>query len=136
MKLSRSAMAFSIALLVALTLVIANAGAAKITRVGRAQNGKSVILSRGAQLLVSLKGNATTGYAWKVRSVNKSVLKPLTVKYVPNPNPKHLVGSGGVYKLRFGARAFGTTVLKLVYARGKKSAGSYWLRVIVSGSGA
>jgi predicted secreted protein len=121
--------------LVALTLVV-SAGGAKIARAGQAQNGKSVILSRGAQLVVSLTGNATTGYAWKIRSVNKSVLKPLTVKYVPNPNPKHLVGSGGVYKLSFKARAFGTTVLRLVYARGESSGGSYWLRVIVSGSGA
>ncbi|MGA9762744.1 MAG: protease inhibitor I42 family protein [Gaiellaceae bacterium] len=136
MKLSRSATVICIAALVALTLVVASADAAKIVRAGRAQNGKSIILSRGAQLVVSLKGNATTGYAWKVRSVSKSVLKPLTVKYVPNPNPKHLAGSGGVYKLRFSARTYGTTALRLVYARGKKSAGSYWLRVIVSGSGA
>jgi predicted secreted protein len=93
-------------------------------------------LTQGAQLLVSLKGNATTGYSWRVKSVARSVLKPLAVKYVPSPNPKHLVGVGGVYKLRFSARASGTTILKLVYARGKKTGRSYWLRVIVSGSGA
>ncbi len=135
MRLGRSAIAFSLALLVAFTLLVTGADAAKIVRVGRAQNGKSVIVKRGAQLLVSLKGNATTGFAWKIRSVKKSVLKPLAVKYVPSRNPKHLVGKGGVYKLRFRARTTGMTVLKLVYARGKKRAGSYWLRVIVSGRG-
>lgn len=131
---NRSTIAIFAALLAAVALAT-GAIAANIVRVGSSQNGKSVILPRGAQLVVSLKGNATTGYAWKVRSVNKSVLKPLAVTYVPSPNPKHLVGKGGVYKLRFRALKNGTTVLKLAYARGKTRGGSYWLRVIVSGAG-
>lgn len=132
MRLSRSVIAFSIALLVALSLAVAGAEAARVVSVGSASNGKSVSLQRGDWLVVSLKGNATTGYAWRVKCVTKSVLKPRAVTYVPDPNPKHLVGKGGVYRLRFKALTRGTTTLHLVYARGKDLGGSYKLRVVVS----
>lgn len=134
MKPTRFAIAVSVALLVAFALAAAGAGAAagRIIIVGSAKNGKSVTLRRGDQLVVSLKGNATTGYAWKVKSVAKSVLKRLSVTYVPDPNPNHLVGTGGVYKLRFKALVRGTTMLRLVYARGEELGGSYRLRVVVS----
>jgi len=132
MNHTRSALTFPAAMLVVFVLAVGSAGAADVVRVGGSKNGSSVALQRGNRLVVSLKGNATTGYAWKVRSVDKSVLKPLGVAYVQNPNPKHLLGVGGVYRLPFKALARGTTVLKLVYVRGKEFGGSYTLRVVVS----
>jgi predicted secreted protein len=132
MKPIRSTVAVSVALLVAAATVAAFACGSGVVRAGSAKNGRSVALHRGDQLVVSLKGNATTGFAWKLKSVNRSVLKPRSVKYVPSPNPHHLVGVGGAYKLRFRALARGTTVLRLKYARGKEFGGSYRLRVVVS----
>jgi predicted secreted protein len=134
MNPTRSALTLLAAMLVVFVLAVGSAGAADVgvVRVGGSKNGASVTLQRGSRLVVSLKGNATTGYAWKVRSVDKSVLKPLGVTYVQNPNPKHLLGVGGVYRLPFKALARGTTVLKLVYVRGKEFGGSYTLRVVVS----
>ena len=132
MKPVRSTVAVSAALFVALTSTAAIA-CNDLVSAGAAQNGKSVALHSSDQLVVSLKGNATTGFAWKIRSAGKSsVLKPLAVKYTPDPNPTHLVGKGGVYKLRFKALARDTTSLKLVYARGNELGGSYKLRVVVS----
>ncbi|HEY4976888.1 MAG TPA: protease inhibitor I42 family protein [Gaiellaceae bacterium] len=133
MKLSRSSIAFSVALLVALSLsAAALACNGALVSAGSADNGQGVALRHGQWLVISLKGNATTGYAWKVRSAGRaSVLKPLATKYVPNPNPTKLVGKGGVYKIRFEALAPGTTSLKLVYARGSELGGSYTLRVVV-----
>lgn len=134
MKPVRCSVALSVALLVAFSLAVAvaGAGAAKVVPVGSAKQGKTVTLQRGDWLVVSLKGNATTGFAWRVKCVNRKVLKPRAVTYVPDPNPTHLVGKGGVYKLRFKALARGTTRLHLVYARGKELGGSYKLRVVVS----
>ena len=132
MKTARTAVAVSIALLVALSSALAVACNGTVVSAGSTQNGKSVSLHVGDQLLVSLKANATTGYAWRIRSVKRAVLKPHSIKYVPNPNPKHLVGVGGSYKLRLKALAKGTTTLRLKYLRSGEVGSSYALRVIVS----
>jgi predicted secreted protein len=102
--------------LAAFALLTASASAAIIT-VTKTKNGKTITLHKGDKLVVKLAANATTGYAWKVKSVDKTVLKPLTSKYVPSPNPKHLVGAGGTYKLSLRALAKGSTTLTLVYVR-------------------
>jgi inhibitor of cysteine peptidase len=118
----------------ALGLLAGTASACKVVSVGKAENGKTVTLHAGDQLLVTLAANATTGYAWKVQSVQKQILKPLASKYVPAPNPTHLVGKGGVAKLTFRAKSVGTTTLKLVYVRSFEPtapAGSFKLRVVV-----
>jgi inhibitor of cysteine peptidase len=132
MKRIRSAVAVSVALLVALTAALAVACNGAVVTAGSAQNGESVSLHVGDQLVVSLKANATTGYAWKIRSVKRAVLKARSAKYVPNANPKHLVGAGGVYKLQLKALAPGTTTLRLKYLRSGELGGSYTLRVVVS----
>lgn len=132
MKLIRSAVAVSFASLVALTAAVAVACNGTVVTAGSAENGESVSLHVGDQLVVSLKANATTGYGWKIRSVKKAVLKTRSVKYVPNPNPKHLMGVGGVYKLQLKALKTGTTTLRLKYLRSGDLGGSYTLRVVVS----
>jgi inhibitor of cysteine peptidase len=117
--------------LAAFALLTASASAATIT-VTKANNGKTVTLKKGDKLLVKLAANATTGYAWKIKSVNKTVLKSLGSKYIA---PKTgLVGAGGTYKLSLRAHAKGTTTLTLVYVRSfdpTHPAGSYRLRVVV-----
>ena len=132
MKPTRTAVVVSIALLAAFTAALAAACNGTVVTAGAAHNGKSVSLHVGDQLVVSLKANATTGFAWKIRSVKKAVLKPHSIKYVPDPNPKHLVGVGGVYKLRLKALTKSTTTLRLKYLRSGESGGSYTLRVVVS----
>lgn len=133
MKLFRIVLVLSALLAAALTAVSADAcKPVQTQRLGSEANGTTIGLAVGGHLYISLKGNATTGYAWKIESVSRSVLQPSPVKYVQSPNPRHLVGVGGVYKLSFTGLAQGTTVLKLVYARGNASSEIFWLRVVVS----
>lgn len=132
MKPNRTAVAVLIALVVALTAALAGACNGTVVSAGSSQNGKRVSLHVGDQLVVSLKANATTGYAWKIRSVKRAVLKPHSIKYVPTANPKHLVGVGGVYKLQLKALTKGSATLRLKYLRSGELGGSYTLRVVVS----
>ena len=107
--------------------------AGRIVKVGPGSNGKTTLLQPSDVLVVSLPGNATTGYAWRLRSVDKSVLRPGSVKYVPRTAPTGKVGSGGTYVLRFRALRIGATRLRLVYVRSgsTRPAKTYVLNVIV-----
>jgi predicted secreted protein len=96
--------------------------AARVVRVGPRANGGRVILHREDRLVVSLPGNATTGYSWRVGSVNRTILKPLGVTYVPKKVTPPKVGAGGTFVLRFRAMANGMTRLKLVYAQAGNAA--------------
>lgn len=109
------------------------ATAGRIVKAGPGSNGKTTILQPTDILVVSLPGNATTGYAWRLRSVDKTVLRPGSVKYVPRKTPTGKVGTGGTYVLRFRALRLGTTRLRLAYvqAGGTKAAKTYMLNVLV-----
>jgi inhibitor of cysteine peptidase len=105
------------AVLFAMLLVVSAAAASRVVRVGPRANGGRVVLHRGDRLVVSLPGNATTGYSWRVSAVNRAILKPLGVTYVPKKVVPPKVGAGGTFVLHFRAIADGTTRLKLVYAQ-------------------
>jgi len=111
----------------------ASAAAGRTIKVGPKANGTSLVLQPSDVLVVSLPGNATTGYAWRLRSVDRSVLLPGAVKYVPRKAPTGKVGSGGTYVLRFRALRIGATRLRLVYVRSgsTRPAKTYVLNVIV-----
>src|SRR5437764_14304562 len=91
--------------------------AGRIVKVGPGSNGKTTLLQPSDVLVVSLPGNATTGYAWRLRSVDRSVLLPGAVKYVPRKAPTGQVGRGGTYVLRFRALRLDATALRLAYVR-------------------
>jgi predicted secreted protein len=94
----------------------ASAAAGRTIKVGPKANGTSLVLQPSDVLVVSLPGNATTGYAWRVRSVTRSVLQPVGTKYVPH-KASGKVGVGGTYVLRFRALRGGVTTLRLVYSQ-------------------
>lgn len=105
----------AITTLLALALILpATALAYRVVHVGRTWNGKSVLLHPSDRLVVTLAGNATTGYSWSVLHVDPKVVKYLGRTYVAHPTPP-AVGGGGKYILRFRAVAIGTTTLKLGY---------------------
>jgi predicted secreted protein len=106
----------AVAATLSLLVLGSSASAADIRRVGPKANGSSIMIPLDTILVVSLPGNATTGYSWRVRLVNRDILKPLSVRYMPKkPLPGH-VGGGGTYVLRFQAISYGMTRLRLVYA--------------------
>lgn len=119
----------------AILLVASAASASGIRRVGPKANGTSITIPRATTLVVSLQGNPSTGFSWRVQRVTRTVLKPLSVRYLPKkPLPGH-IGGGGTYYLRFRAVGAGTTRLRLVYVRADPTnavpAKSFSLRVRV-----
>jgi predicted secreted protein len=101
-------------LLVAALVAPSAALAYRVVRVGRLANGKTIVLRPSDRLVVTLPGNATTGYSWSVLQIDKPVVKYLGRSYVP-PSYPGKVGAGGKYVLRFRAVRDGTTKLKLGY---------------------
>jgi predicted secreted protein len=126
----RAILILGMSILVAAPLATASS-ADRIVRVGPRANGTTVLLQPADRLVVSLPGNATTGYAWRVRSVDRTVLKPTGITYVPKKPSQ--VGSGGTYVLHFRVVGAGGTTLKLVYvqAGGSKPARRFSLKVEV-----
>ena len=113
----------AVAVLVVAVLIGASAAlAGSIVRIGPGANGKRQVLHPRDTLVVSLPGNATTGYSWRLRRVDRTVLKVTSSKYIPNRTSPSKVGSGGKFVFRFQALAEGTTPLRLVYVHGSLNA--------------
>ena len=90
--------------------------------IGLDQNGDTISLALGQTLVVSLDGNATTGYVWERGRVKKKVLSTDgDVTYTPTSAPTSLAtpqpGSGGVFTARITAVGLGQGYVKLVYDR-------------------
>ncbi len=105
----------TLSVLLAAALILPSAALAyRVVHVGRTWNRKSVILHPSDRLVVTLAGNATTGYSWSVMHVDPKVVKFVSRTYVSRSKPP-TVGAGGKFILRFRAVAIGTTTLKLGY---------------------
>jgi predicted secreted protein len=103
---------------VLLAIALVGAGAAlagRIVEIGQLANGKTIVLNPSDRLVVSLPGNASTGYFWRIQKLNRRVVKFISRTYVP-PSPGK-TGSTGKYVLRFRAVAVGTTPLRLAYVQ-------------------
>lgn len=91
-----------------------HAAAAEITATEK-DAGSTVEIECGDTLSVFLAANPTTGYNWRVSSVDRAVL--------PEAGPpsyrrdSDLIGSGGMITLSFEAAAPGKTLLSIVYER-------------------
>jgi hypothetical protein len=71
-------------LVVAILVCASAALAGRIVRVGLSANGKTEVLHPGDVLVVSLPGNPTTGFSWRLRKVDRAVLKLTSSAYIPN----------------------------------------------------
>jgi inhibitor of cysteine peptidase len=80
-----------------------------------ADNGQSIDLVVGQEILVKLEGNPTTGYTWELDQEASSGMEQ-----VGEPDYKagsFAIGSGGQYKFRFKAVETGQQTLHLKYWR-------------------
>lgn len=85
---------------------------------GADDDGATITLEPGQELVVSLEGNPTTGFSWAVIGVDEAVLAPVgEPEYTPASTDSTLVGGGGTFSLRFEAVGEGETTLELGYAR-------------------
>ena len=88
-------------------------------KIDEESNNGQVELQTGQTLVVSLKSNPTTGYAWEVAEVDETLLQSQgEAEYKESKTSgEQLVGAGGTQTFRFKAAEAGETSLKLIYHR-------------------
>jgi inhibitor of cysteine peptidase len=86
--------------------------------IGAESSGKTVALRVGQQVVVRLKGNATTGFLWMVKSVEGGAAEAVgKVEYKPDAAAAGMVGVGGVFEATFRAVAPGKATITLEHRR-------------------
>lgn len=87
-------------------------------RLNEGLNGRTMILKKGEGFSLRLRSNPTTGYSWKLSSMDKSILELIENKFIKEENKKQkTVGSGGTDFFFFKAVGAGKTKLKIDYVR-------------------
>ncbi len=79
-----------------------------------AQNGESISLIKGEELILKLSGNPTTGYSWDIPQDIAENLSLQDSTYTPASGA---IGSGGHYTYKFQAIKAGTVEVKMTYSR-------------------
>jgi inhibitor of cysteine peptidase len=80
-----------------------------------ADNGATVSVTAGEEIIIHLDSNATTGYEWAVAGLDDTLLRYLGTDY--DAPEDGLVGQGGTQELRFEALDPGESTLSLKYWR-------------------
>lgn len=82
---------------------------------GEAANGKTFTVQKGAQIMIQLPGNPTTGYTWEPAISDPSVLHESSAPvYKPVGGA---LGAGGTYTFWYQATTSGQSELTLLYRR-------------------
>jgi len=133
-RIHARALAAVAVVLAACGLFAATAFSARVVSVGLRANGKNVSVRTGGVLKVSLPGNAETGFSWRLKAVERHVLRPGSIRYVPR-RTRDGVGAAGNYVLRLRALRSGSTRLRMLYVRHDTGevALTFGLRVSVAG---
>lgn len=133
-------MRFLLAFAVALTVVgTAVAAGPRVVGVGEQKDGENAKAHVGDTLVVTLGANESTGYAWKVAAVNRTVLRLDSSGYVPAVHPPLVAGAKGIAVIVFKVIARGTTTLKMNYVSAgtpKKVGKSFSVKIQVVAPGA
>ena len=84
--------------------------------VSETDSGRTVVLSSGQELFVTLTSNATTGYSWSRRFTVDGVVAVVgETEYLPDQ--PIIPGSGGKERFRFSAARTGRTTASFEYRR-------------------
>ena len=97
--------------------MLANAGntlAGETMKLSESDSGKTVEIVIGDELEVILPGKPTTGYTWKVNSLDSNVLRPGKADFFAN---NKAIGAGGMEVIKFHAIAAGKSEVKLIFHR-------------------
>ena len=104
-------------ILVIIALAVASGcGKSGQTSLSASDNGKTINLKAGSQIVITLDGNPSTGYNWEAKDLDTNLLKQVGDPSFKSSN-SNLVGSGGSITLTFKSLKAGTTTLTLVYHR-------------------
>jgi len=88
-----------------------------IPAAARAAPPQQVVLRVGDEMTMSMRGNPTTGFTWRIKSVDRSILELLGSKYVPAKHPPGVARTGGTFFFRFRALTRGHALVRFVYSR-------------------
>ncbi len=94
-------------------------------------DGKTITLKAGTDLVISLESNPSTGCSWSVPNVQgKAVKQQGKSTYIGNPNPPNAkgqfkVGVGGVESFRFSTTAAGTSTIEMGYGQPWNKSGPF-----------
>ena len=101
-----------------------------------ADEGRTIELAAGQDLVVSLESNPTTGYGWEVSEIDGAILAPVGDAEYAQGGAEGMVGAGGVETYRFSAQGPGQTTLTLIYHRawekGVEPLETFSIKVIVN----
>jgi inhibitor of cysteine peptidase len=103
-----------------LGMMLADAAISATVRVSEGANGTAVTLRAGDRLLVSLRSNRSTGYRWRIVSVDRNVFWLGAFSY--RPPRSNLVwgaspGAPGTQSWTFRALRSGVVRLRLAYVQ-------------------
>lgn len=81
-------------------------------------NGKTLSAKVGQDIVISLKGNITTGYSWAVGRVTGDAVAAVgDVVYKTDEHAPGMVGVGGIFTAKFKAAKAGKATVTLEYRR-------------------
>lgn len=84
--------------------------------ISKQDNGKSVSFNSGTDFNLVLEGNPTTGFTWKIISIDTVKIQP-SGEYNYESYNKNADGSPGRFTFKFKAKEKGASTLKLGYLR-------------------
>lgn len=115
-------MKFALAALALIAAAPALAFQGGTQQVTAAQNGETIAMKVGGDLVVTLPGNYSTGHAWVLAQLPEGV-ELVSMSYATTPQPANatvpMVGRGGTATFRFQATGEGGGPIRLVYRRGR-----------------
>lgn len=115
-------MKFAFAAILLFTAAPAVAVQGGTQQVSAAQNGETLAMRVGGDLVVTLPGNYSTGTAWVLAELPEGV-ELVSMSYATTPPPANaavpVVGRGGTATFRFQATGRGGGQIRLVYRRGR-----------------
>jgi predicted secreted protein len=111
---------FVILLAVAAFVLVGTAAAhgPRVVAISQKQDGENAQVHVGDTLVVSLPASPKSGYAWKLRAVNRRLLHPAGTGYVAATAPPLAQASSGIAVMIFKAVARGTTTMSMNYVSG------------------
>lgn len=107
-----------IGLLFCVSLALAAAGCHSMagqTILTEENNGQTISVAAGSEIVVKLEGNITTGYSWSVQNLDAQYLHQQGEEEYKSDSD--LIGAGGISTFTFKTIHSGQTTLKLIYSR-------------------
>ena len=115
--------------------LLASFAAAATLSLTHADTGKTFTLPPHTRVMVTLVVCGGCGYSWRLKPLNRSVIRHVSTHVVPFNHPPRVVGTGAKVIWRFRTVGAGTSPLQLAYyppGRNTKPADQFLVTINVS----